>query len=133
TAQQKVSTDRPIVSTDGSKVSTDKEKDSTDEQNEGTDDQAKGTDDHTEGGWATQTTQTPTSIGSAEDERLIKKMNEKGIDSTTLKVKYSMRKVKKKFMRKVKKKFIRKVKKKFMRRLKKKKVPEKENLVLGKR
>ncbi|GJY30928.1 hypothetical protein Tco_0414423 [Tanacetum coccineum] len=70
TDKEKVSTDRPIVSTDGSKVSTDKEKDSTDEQNEGTDDQAKGTDDHTEGGWATQTTQTPTSTIFGDDETI---------------------------------------------------------------
>ncbi|GKE64501.1 hypothetical protein Tco_1518662, partial [Tanacetum coccineum] len=70
TAQQKVSTDkekvstnRPIVSTDGSKVSTDKQKDSIDDQNEGTD-------DHTEGGWATQTTQTPTSIIFGDDETI---------------------------------------------------------------
>ncbi|GKA16938.1 hypothetical protein Tco_0696775, partial [Tanacetum coccineum] len=41
TAQQKVSTNRPIVSTDRSKVSTDRQKDSTDEQIEGTDEQRK--------------------------------------------------------------------------------------------
>ncbi|GJW55283.1 putative ribonuclease H-like domain-containing protein, partial [Tanacetum coccineum] len=78
TDKEKVSTDKPIVSTDGSKVSTDKEKDSTDEQNEGTDDQnkgtddqAKGTDDHTEGGWTTQTTQTPTSTIFGDDKTIV--------------------------------------------------------------
>ncbi|GJV25890.1 putative ribonuclease H-like domain-containing protein [Tanacetum coccineum] len=63
TDKEKVSTDRPIVSTDRSKVSTDKEKDSTDELNESTD-------DHTEGGSATQTTQTPTSTIFRDDETI---------------------------------------------------------------
>ncbi|GKF36433.1 hypothetical protein Tco_0113191, partial [Tanacetum coccineum] len=80
TAQQKVSTDRPIVSTDGSKVSTDRQKDSideqiegTDEQIEGTDEQRKGTDDHTEEGSATQTTQPPpTSTIFRDDETIAK-------------------------------------------------------------
>ncbi|GKE74078.1 hypothetical protein Tco_1536119, partial [Tanacetum coccineum] len=69
-AQQKVSTDKekvctdiPIVSTDRSKVSTDKEKDSTDRTDEGTDDQ-------TEGGRATQTTQTHTSTIFGDDETI---------------------------------------------------------------
>ncbi|GKD90695.1 hypothetical protein Tco_1366202 [Tanacetum coccineum] len=61
--KKKVSTDRPIVSTDGSKVSTDKKKDSTDRTYEGTDDQ-------TEGGRATQTTQTPTSTIFGDDETI---------------------------------------------------------------
>ncbi|GJT97531.1 putative ribonuclease H-like domain-containing protein [Tanacetum coccineum] len=70
TAQQKVSTDkekvstnRPIVSTDGSKVSTNKEKDSIDRTDQSTDDQ-------TEGGRATQTTQTPTSTIFGDDETI---------------------------------------------------------------
>ncbi|GJR22351.1 hypothetical protein Tco_0970878, partial [Tanacetum coccineum] len=63
TDKEKVSTDRPIVSTDGSKVSTDKEKDSTDRTDEGTDDQ-------TEGGRATQTTQTHTSTIFGDDETI---------------------------------------------------------------
>ncbi|GJS44580.1 hypothetical protein Tco_0594701 [Tanacetum coccineum] len=77
TDKEKVSTDRPIVSTDKEKVSTDKEKDSTDELNESTDDQIEGTneqnkgiDDHTEGGSATQTTQTPTSTIFGDDETI---------------------------------------------------------------
>ncbi|GJX12217.1 hypothetical protein Tco_0202076 [Tanacetum coccineum] len=60
---KKVSTDRQIVSTNGSKVSTDKEKDSTDRIDEGTDDQ-------TEGGRATQSTQTPTSTIFGDDEQI---------------------------------------------------------------
>ncbi|GJS26517.1 putative ribonuclease H-like domain-containing protein [Tanacetum coccineum] len=63
TDKEKVSTDRPIVSTDGSKVSTDKEKDSTDRTD-------KGTNDQTEGGSATQTTQTPTSTIFGDDETI---------------------------------------------------------------
>ncbi|GKB45650.1 hypothetical protein Tco_0896403 [Tanacetum coccineum] len=63
TDKKKVSTDKPIVSNNGSKVSTDKEKDSTDRTDEGTDDQ-------TEGGRATQTTQTPTSTIFGDDETI---------------------------------------------------------------
>ncbi|GJW78767.1 putative ribonuclease H-like domain-containing protein [Tanacetum coccineum] len=66
TDKEKVSTDRPIVSTDGSKVSTDKEKDSTGRTDEGTDGQ-------TEGGRATQATQTtriPTSTIFGDDETI---------------------------------------------------------------
>ncbi|GJT80311.1 hypothetical protein Tco_1054653 [Tanacetum coccineum] len=63
TDKEKVSTDRPIVSTDRSKVSTGKKKDSADRTDEGTDDQ-------TEGGRATQTTQTPTSTIFRDDETI---------------------------------------------------------------
>ncbi|GJX87765.1 hypothetical protein Tco_0339779 [Tanacetum coccineum] len=89
TDKEKVSTDKPIVSTDGSKVSTDRQIEGIDEQNEGTeeqiestDGQRKGTEDHTEEGSATQATQTPTSTIFGDDERLIKRMNEKGVDSS---------------------------------------------------
>ncbi|GJS31377.1 hypothetical protein Tco_0491997 [Tanacetum coccineum] len=58
-----LSTAQQIDYTDGSKVSTDKEKDSTDRTDEGTDDQ-------TEGGRATQTTQTPTSTIFGDDETI---------------------------------------------------------------
>ncbi|GKA91299.1 putative ribonuclease H-like domain-containing protein [Tanacetum coccineum] len=44
---------------------------STDEQIEGTDDQPKGTDDHTEGGKATQTTQTPTSTIFGDNDTML--------------------------------------------------------------
>ncbi|GJR61211.1 hypothetical protein Tco_1503373 [Tanacetum coccineum] len=64
TDKEKVSTDTPKVSTDGSKDSTDKEKDSTDRTDEGIDDQ-------TEGGRATQTTQTPTSTIFGDDKTIV--------------------------------------------------------------
>ncbi|GKC48891.1 hypothetical protein Tco_1071636, partial [Tanacetum coccineum] len=99
TDKEKVSTDKPIVSTDGSKVSTDRQIEGTDEQNESTekqnertDRQRKGTKDHTEEGSDTQVTQTSTSTIFGDDEtiakgrlkmeRLIKRMNEKGVDSS---------------------------------------------------
>ncbi|GJY31741.1 putative ribonuclease H-like domain-containing protein [Tanacetum coccineum] len=81
-----------VLSTEDALISTDKEKDSTDEKNEGTDDQAKGTNDHTEEGWATQTTQTPTSTIFGDDETIaqvllnmsqakaISKEKEKGVE-----------------------------------------------------
>ncbi|GJZ06661.1 hypothetical protein Tco_0540454 [Tanacetum coccineum] len=55
------------------------------------------------------------SIGSAEDERLIKRMNEKGVDSSKGEV------------------IKEEIKKKPRKRIKEKKVSERENLVLGKR
>ncbi|GJU02015.1 hypothetical protein Tco_1112353 [Tanacetum coccineum] len=72
TDKEKVSTDRPIVSIDGSKVSTDRKIEGTDEQIESTDEKRKGTKDHTEGGSATQVTQTPTSTIFRDDEIIAK-------------------------------------------------------------
>ncbi|GJT00645.1 ribonuclease H-like domain-containing protein [Tanacetum coccineum] len=70
TDKEKVSIDRPIVSTDGSKVSTDRQIEGINEQivivlmsKERSDEDF-------------------ISIGSTEDERLIKRINEKGIDSS---------------------------------------------------
>ncbi|GJR05010.1 retrovirus-related pol polyprotein from transposon TNT 1-94 [Tanacetum coccineum] len=82
TNKEKVSTNRPIVSTDGSKVSTDRRVEGTDEEEqiESTDGQRKGTEDHTEE--IKRSDEDFISIGSAEDEKLIKRMNEKGIDSS---------------------------------------------------
>ncbi|GJV95520.1 hypothetical protein Tco_1547097 [Tanacetum coccineum] len=94
----KVSTDRPIVSTEGSKVSTDKHIEGTDEQIEGTDEQVKGTEEQVESTDGHKKDQEVlrkykllyekiirvsdedfSLLGSTEDERLIKRMNEKGV------------------------------------------------------
>ncbi|GJR61205.1 hypothetical protein Tco_1503367 [Tanacetum coccineum] len=87
TAQEKVSTDTPKVSTDVSKVSTDKEKVSTDRTDEGNYQHSQLKTKKFEEIQALyekikRSDEDFIAIGSAKDERMIKEMNEKGIDSS---------------------------------------------------
>ncbi|GJS80901.1 putative ribonuclease H-like domain-containing protein [Tanacetum coccineum] len=98
TDKENVSIDRLIVSTDGSKVSTDRQIEGTDEQIEVTNEQRKGKELRLTVTSSEKLHEQEKSapcmrrlrgqmkilflLGLAEDERLIKKMNEKGIDSS---------------------------------------------------
>ncbi|GJY92641.1 hypothetical protein Tco_0508423 [Tanacetum coccineum] len=95
----KVSTDRHIESTEENIEGTDEQVEGTEEHNEGTEEQIVGTEENIESTEEhievkkfeevqalyekiKRSDQDFISIGSAEDERLIKKMNEKGVDSS---------------------------------------------------